>query len=84
MGEYISSLDATAVFLPDYEYKVDSQLYHDLVASYTWNSTTFTAGLTNFTNEAPPYIDAGFNAKTDPPTYRMFGRGYYLRLTWKY
>jgi iron complex outermembrane receptor protein len=84
MGEYISSLDATAVFLPDYEYKVKSQLYHDLMASYNWRNTTFSAGLTNFTNKKPPYIDAGFNAKTDPPTYRMFGRGYYLKVAWKF
>ncbi len=84
MGEYISSLDATSVFIPDYHYKVPSRLYHDLVASYTWAGARFTAGLTNFTNEAPPYIDAGFNAKTDPPTYRMFGRGYYFRVSWKY
>ena len=84
MGEYISGMDATAVFIPDYVYKVDSQLYHDIVASYTWGGMTLTGGLTNITDEAPPYIDAGFNAKTDPPTYRMFGAGYYLRLSWKF
>ncbi len=38
------------------------------------------AGVTNLTNEAPPYIDIGFNATTDPSTYRMFGRGYWLRV----
>jgi len=84
MGEYISSMDATAAFIPDYVYKVDSQLYHDFIVSYNWKGATFAGGLTNFTNEAPPYIDQGFNAKTDPPTYRMFGRGYYLRVTWKF
>lgn len=84
MGEYISSLTANAVFLPDYEYQVDSQLYHDIVASYTWGGMTLTGGLTNITDEAPPFIDAGFNAKTDPPTYRMFGAGYFLRASWKF
>ena len=28
-----------------------------------------------------PYIEVGFNATTDPSTYRMFGRGYYVKLT---
>ena len=35
-------------------------------------------------NEPPPYIEAGYNATTDPTTYRLFGRGYYLRLSWKF
>ena len=38
------------------------------------------AGITNFTDEAPPYIDYGFNGSTDPSTYRMFGQGYYIRI----
>jgi iron complex outermembrane receptor protein len=37
-------------------------------------------GITNFTDEAPPYIDAGFNANTDPSTFRLFGRSYFVRL----
>jgi iron complex outermembrane receptor protein len=82
MAEYISKLDATAVFLPDYHYDVPSRLYHDLFASYDWKGVTISGGLTNLTNKRPPYIDAGFNAKTDPPTYRMFGRGYFVRLSW--
>jgi iron complex outermembrane receptor protein len=96
MGEYISSLDADtycncgAGNQPDGTYIQDipSQLYHDLVGSYTFavrNSTiAISGGITNLTDEEPPFIEAGFNASTDPSTYRMFGQGYYLRLTWKY
>jgi iron complex outermembrane receptor protein len=100
LGEYISSLDADTFCNCFDEYSntpaqdgtyiqdIPSQLYHDLVATYTfdtWGSTTQIAGgVTNLTDEAPPYMDVGFNANTDPSTYRMFGRGYYLRLTWKY
>ena len=43
--------------------------------------TMLTLGITNVTDEAPPYIDRGFNANTDPTTYRMFGRGYFLRIS---
>ena len=42
----------------------------------------FSGGVTNVTDEEPPYIDFGFNASTDPSTYRLFGRGYYFRVTW--
>lgn len=83
-GEYISSLDADVTFFPREEYtqKIDSQLYHDIVASYEFGQgTKVSGGVSNITNEAPPWLDYGFNAKTDPSTYRMFGRGYYLRLT---
>ena len=87
LGEYISSLTSDTVFFgTDYTHTVDSQLYHDLVASYSFGNwgVTLSGGVTNLTDEAPPFIDVGFNAKTDPPTYRMFGRGYYLRASWKF
>lgn len=62
---------------------IDSVLYHDIVVNYTFESTgtNIAAGFTNITDEEPPYIDTGFNANTDPATYRLFGRGYYVRVT---
>ena len=84
LGEYISELKADVSFLSTYIQTVDSELYHDLTASYAFSDLglTITGGITNVTDESPPYIDFGFNASTDPSTYRLFGRGYYLRLTW--
>jgi outer membrane receptor protein involved in Fe transport len=91
LGEYISGIDADTFCncgtgnQPDgtYRQKVDSLLYHDLVANYMFESTgtNIAAGVTNLTDEAPPYIEIGFNGGTSPQIYRMFGRGYYLRLT---
>ena len=83
LAEYISGIDAPAIFV-NYIQPVDSYLYHDLVFNYefdNWGSTKLTAGFTNLTDEAPPYIDPGFNATTDPNTYRVFGRGYFVRLS---
>jgi len=83
LAEYISDIKATATY-NDYTYKVDSYLYHDLVFDYTLDAmgeTRLSAGFTNLTDEAPPYLDPGFNANTDPNTYRVFGMGYYLRLS---
>jgi len=87
LGEYISGLDADAPFA-DYTQKIDYALYHDIVGSYSFSAMNsdmvFSAGITNITDEAPPYINAGFNAHTDPATYRLFGIGYYARLKWSY
>jgi len=91
MAEYISGLDADTFYndpIDPYIQKIDSYLYHDLVASYTfdsWGTTTqISGGVTNITDEEPPFIEVGFNATTDPAIYRMFGRGWYLRLKWSY
>jgi iron complex outermembrane receptor protein len=97
LGEYISGMDADTFCNCDsdgdpsnngpdgtYIQDVSSIWYHDLVAAYTWRSFTVSGGLTNLSDEEPPMIETGFNATTDPATYRMFGRGYYLRLSWKY
>ena len=83
LGEYISGIEADISFIAGYTQKIDSQLYHDLIMGYDLQSTgtRFSAGITNFTDEAPPYIDIGFNASTDPSTYRLFGVGYYLRIS---
>jgi outer membrane receptor protein involved in Fe transport len=83
LGQFISSMDTTSQLIGDYHYTVDSQLYHDLVASYEFSQTgtRIAAGVTNLTDEEPPYIDWGFNAKTDAQNYRLFGMGYYVRLT---
>jgi len=96
LGEYISALDADTFCNcdsdgdpsnngPNGEYiqKIDSLLYHDIVVNYTFEQTgtNIAAGFTNITDEEPPFIDTGFNANTDPATYRLFGRGYYVRVT---
>lgn len=85
--EFIDGVDGdTTFFGEDYIQTIDSQLYHDLTVNYTVGDSgiSVTAGITNVTDEAPPYIDIGFNAGTDPATYRLFGRGYYARLNWKF
>ncbi len=91
LGEFISSLDADtfcncgAGNRPDGSYiqDIDSELYHDLYFAYEVpaSGTRISAGVTNFTDEEPPFIDTGFNATTDPSTYRLFGIGYFLRVT---
>jgi outer membrane receptor protein involved in Fe transport len=83
LAEYISSITADVSY-QTYTQSVDSLLYHDLVFNYSldyFGNTQLTAGVTNITDEEPPFIDPGFNASTDPNTYRVFGMGYFLRVT---
>lgn len=93
LGEYISALDADTFCncdsdgdpsnnLPDGRYiqKIDAVLYHDLVAELELPfGLKLMGGITNVTDEEPPFIEVGFNASTDPSTYRMLGQGYFLR-----
>jgi outer membrane receptor protein involved in Fe transport len=89
LGQFISGLDADTfcncgpigVAEGAYIQDIDSVLYHDIVGSYQFpTQTRVTFGITNLTDEKPPYIEIGFNATTDPSTYRMFGIGYWFRL----
>ncbi|NNE57089.1 MAG: TonB-dependent receptor [Hellea sp.] len=64
-----------------YDQEIDSQLYHDIILGYDWEDKglVLTGGVTNVTNEEPPFIETGFNAGTEPAVYRVFGRGFYVR-----
>lgn len=80
--DYYSGVDAEYSFVGGIQH-VPSQVYSDFTASYAvpWYESTVTVGVTNIFDKAPPYIDAGFNGSTDPTTYRMFGRSFFLK--WK-
>lgn len=61
---------------------VPSQIYHDVTVAYDFaQGSRVSVGITNLFDKAPPFIDAGFNASTDPSTYRLFGRTAFLRLS---
>ncbi len=86
LGEYIDEMtEGPLTFggccLPaGYERTTDDVLYHDLTVQYQLGNFKLSGGVTNITDEEPPFLDTGFNASTDPSTYRLFGRGYYLRV----
>lgn len=63
-------------------YDVDSVLYHDISASYSFDTgTTVSAGITNLTDEEPPYIEPAANGNTDESNYRLFGRSWFVRFS---
>ena len=86
LGEYIHDvLSDESPGLPtglNYTYTVDSVIYHDIVGSYDFGQgTSISAGITNVTDEEPPFVAAGFNGATSPEMYRMLGQGWYARLS---
>ncbi|MGX5173431.1 TonB-dependent receptor plug domain-containing protein [Aliikangiella sp. IMCC44653] len=62
-------------------YTVEAQMYHDLTAIYDFGQgTKVSVGITNLTDELPPYIEPAFNGNTDESNYRLFGRSWFVRL----
>jgi len=91
-GEYVGGLEADTFCncstgnQPDGTYRQDipSQLYHDVFVTLDLEDkfgANITAGVSNLTDKAPPFIETGFNAGTEPANYRVFGRGFYVRGT---
>lgn len=60
------------------EQEIGSQVYTDLVVSYAlpWYESTVSVAINNVFDKAPPYLSGGFNATTDPSTFRLFGRSF--------
>ena len=57
-------------------------MYFDFTGRYhtPWG-TRVTIGLTNAFDEHPPFLFRGLNAFTDPNTYRMLGRSWFVSLS---
>ena len=65
---------------------VPTYLYHDLAARWAMNDTVgFTLGATNLADKAPPIYttdsQAGIQSNTDPSTYDVLGRRYFVNVT---
>jgi outer membrane receptor protein involved in Fe transport len=62
---------------------VSSQSYSDISVSYAvpWQETTISVGINNMFDRDPPFIESGFSGGTEPATYRVFGRTWFVR--WK-
>jgi len=90
--EYIGSYTQT-VFPPrpagdlfeEYSRGIEPVLYHDIEGQYEFgNGFTLRAAITNLTNEDPPYVNLASAANTDPGTYRLLGRTYFLELRYDF
>jgi outer membrane receptor protein involved in Fe transport len=54
-------------------------LYHDIEFAYRWSDLNLRAGVSNLSDEDPPFLNEGA-ANTDPATYRLLGRTWFMQL----
>ncbi len=81
-GTYIDSLDNQGN-IPEFEdggYSgVKTYIYHDVSARWTvTEKVELTGGIRNLTNKKPPVFDNSNDGNTDPNTYDIVGRNYFV------
>jgi outer membrane receptor protein involved in Fe transport len=65
--------------------RVEQVLYHDIEARFeVGNGLTLRAAITNLTDEAPPFVNMASPANTDPGSYRLLGRSFFLELRYDF
>ncbi|WOT06413.1 TonB-dependent receptor [Shewanella youngdeokensis] len=87
-ARYIGGMDSLACSdAPSecYAPSVDSIIYHDLSATYDATETVrLSAGINNVLDEEPPYFTGNNDSNTDPYTYDVLGRYFFVRASVKF
>ncbi|MEE4110838.1 MAG: hypothetical protein V2I24_15915, partial [Halieaceae bacterium] len=80
--QWIGALEESGgVVAPGTVNAIDDQLYHDVWARLQLGERlSFAAGIDNLTDEQPPFFGNADEANTDVSTYRLLGRGAWLRV----
>ncbi|MDB2387185.1 TonB-dependent receptor, partial [Shewanella sp.] len=87
-ARYIDGMDSIACKdTPSdcYAPSVDSIVYHDMSATYDLTSTVrLSGGINNILDEAAPYYSGNNDSNTDPYTYDVLGRYFFIRANVKF
>ncbi|GIU50600.1 TonB-dependent receptor [Shewanella sairae] len=68
-----------------YAPSVDAVMYHDLSATYDLTETVrLSGGVNNLFDEQPPYYTGNNDSNTDPYTYDVLGRYFFVRASVKF
>ena len=68
-----------------YAPSVDSVIYHDISATYDLTSNVrLSGGVNNVLDEEPPYYSGNNDSNTDPYTYDVLGRYFFVRASVKF
>lgn len=81
IARYQSETDDIDAAPANLENTADAITYFDIQGYYTWENTTFTAGVRNLTDEEPPYVTAYDDMNTLQFSYDTQGRYYYARVS---
>lgn len=85
---YIDGMDSFACIGKEsscYAPSVSSVVYHDLSGSYDLtNNIRLSGGINNLFDKEPPYYTGNNDSNTDPYTYDVLGRYFFLRASMKF
>ncbi|QYK02647.1 TonB-dependent receptor [Shewanella psychrotolerans] len=85
-ARYIDGMDSLACENKKcYAPSVDSIIYHDISATYDVTSNVrLSGGVNNLLDEEPPYYSGNNDSNTDPYTYDVLGRYFFVRASVKF
>jgi outer membrane receptor protein involved in Fe transport len=85
MTERVEDFPPLGIFFPPYARQVSSALYHELEAHYSWrHGVVLDFAVTNLTDKAPPFLNTGVPENTDPGTYPLLGRTFFVGLSYTF
>ena len=87
-GRFIDGMDSLSCDKDPascYAPTVGSVVYHDLSGAYFYNeSITFSGGVNNLFDKQPPYYSGNNDSNTDPYTYDVLGRYFFVKANVKF
>jgi outer membrane receptor protein involved in Fe transport len=84
-AEWVQPFPPFDIFFAQYRRDVDAVLYQDVSGGFDFDSgVTVRAVISNVFDEDPPFINSGSIENTDPGTYRLLGRTYFLELKYAF
>ena len=82
MTEEVEDFPPLGIIFEPFRRQIASMFVQDLELHYRWaRDITVDAAVTNFTNKSPPFVNTGLPENTDPGTYPLLGRTFFVRLT---
>ncbi|QYJ96413.1 TonB-dependent receptor [Shewanella alkalitolerans] len=81
MDSFACQDDPSSCYAPS----VDSVVYHDISATYdVTNTIRLSGGVNNVFDKEPPYYSGNNDSNTDPYTYDVLGRYFFVRASMKF
>jgi outer membrane receptor protein involved in Fe transport len=83
--ELVRGFPSFGIVFDEYRREIEAALYQDVSGGFEFDSgVTVRAVISNVFDEDPPYVDSGSISNTDPDTYRLLGRTYFLELRYRF
>jgi len=85
MTEDVLEFPPLRIFFAPYTRRIAPVFFHDIEAGYDFpHGLGLRAAITNVTDEDPPFVNTGLPENTDPGSYRLLGRTYFIQLLYRF